>query len=1156
MQPLRAQLDKRLWQASGNYFSVLDMYQQSQNLIMKPEVVTLFDFTGSTAAVMPHKDFAVVNVDKTETTSSQGMVFTWSGSSAANYNVTVALNSGVSLTSGIMLRPDGTKLTAALIDANYTTTTGLPGESASPKSSDVRNWIRCASHVRFTGGTSARTFDLPICWTILDDPSVTPNAAAGQYRKMYSTYPLKMTIINPASNTEIEMDTCYRVMSNTQGDDGGMYSSTTVTSSGVMTACTFNNHNSYTTNYVGWKSDYLKWIFNTSTTIPVSGASGGGGVCFKNGIPGRTRYQAIKDGAMRTWAAYYNKVFWAYRFLKYFKPNTMANSKEYDFINSSNYLSNDSQHDNSTGDPTTTPVYAAAQRSWVLLDPKVGSTNDSDIGLRRLAAVIPGGGTALSSGLASTYAQLNDPNCIFNDIEVGANAPVECRKTYVMLFTDGIPTDDPSPNTSNATPYLTTATAGSALAGNTYFFGNTNANIANINPGNNYFNIINLAALAANGGDTVNGGMAVGAAAPAYPTTTETYPSPSGTKKVSEWIPFWIKQRGSTVFARAHYITTMTVGVSLAGAITDATSPKYRLFVAAAVGDPMRDTWDLSTCVPFATDSTGLPVNGAIYFFDATNPDLLSKSLNDAFYSATANSNVNSTTDPNLPYVGASFGHQVYLGKFQPPAKGGTIWPGDLYMFPTQETTNNNTTILNKSGNPTTTMDATTAGWSASNALFNYRNWSSRTLYTRIPGSALVPEPGLSAFTDIDSVANSNAFSAIKSYVDAGSSLAPNVLPSPAITDAQKKIDIQYLSGGDIYGTLDAVTGRPLNNRKDIMGDVINSSPAVLEYTWSDPSISAIVAAHPKLAAVSGNRFRLVVVGTNQGWLHAFGEVTKVKTVTNASGKPQEIVTGDIDELWSFMPTDFLPFINYLTASGTNAHRLLVDGSPVLYHLDLPPSAGGSGNGTVDCATEKALVIFGLGGGGRSYYALDIHDPSKPAMKWSLVPDEAAIFPTSRIASGVPSSFKTSTLPNAGFSTCTPGIGRVMLNGVYRDAVFLGGGMSYSDVDTTFGAKLGRSVMALDVWTGQVLSAVDMSSISGMGPIPAGLVPFEFMLNSGMAQRAYFTDFNGSLWCWGSRTRCNTAGSVGYRIDSSDMNDWSSSVRKVAQDMSGANNAV
>jgi hypothetical protein len=65
--------------------------------------------------------------------------------------------------------------------------------------------------------------------------------------------------------------------------------------------------------------------------------------------------------------------------------------------------------------------------------------------------------------------------------------------------------------------------------------------------------------------------------------------------------------------------------------------------------------------------------------------------------------------------------------------------------------------------------------------------------------------------------------------------------------------------------------------------------------------------------------------------------------------------------------------------------------------------------------------------------------------------------------------------------------------------------------------------------------------------VGAGLIPFEYFLNSGMAQRAYFLDYKGGLWAWGSKDVVAAAGPYkDFRIDTSELTNWQ--VRKVAQD--------
>jgi hypothetical protein len=583
---------------------------------------------------------------------------------------------------------------------------------------------------------------------------------------------------------------------------------------------------------------------------------------------------------------------------------------------------------------------------------------------------------------------------------------------------------------------------------------------------------------------------------------------------------------------------------------------------------------------PSAYPSFGTKQSSAVYYFDGTNPATLSQGLGLAVALALGTTSNNATSNPNLPYVGATFGQEVYIGKFVPPTTGGVIWLGDLLMFGTQDT-NGTFTILDTGGNPTSDLTQATAQWSASTALLNNRLWSARNLFTRLPGNATNPELGLHAFSDIGTVytnaSTTDNTAGLKNFVAIDNLGAGSPLQEAVIQNA---------AGGNTLGTLDG-TNRPTANRINIMGDIIDSNPAQLQYNIGDSSIQTGITAHAALNLANGTTFRLILAGTNQGWLHAFGEVSALTNVPNAAGQTVQIVKANVDELWAFMPTDFLKNLDYVygASSSANPHRFMVDGTPAIYFLDLPNN-GAAPNGILDYGTgagaERGVVIIGLGKGGRSYYALDIHDPFNPKLLWSLVPDEAAFFPATRNLSTMTTANLQTLIGNMGFSTCTPGIGRVLFTSggvqTVHDVVFLGGGLSVPQIEYNFpiypppGGQqtfLGRSVLALDAYTGQVLAAYGLpspgnSSTAGPGPVVAGVVPTEVILNSGMAQRAYFLDRNGGLWAWGSKGVVPTSSPLyptyaNFRFDSSDLAAWTvdgavgsaAGVRKVSQDGTG-----
>lgn len=1158
VQPLHAQLNPK-WQTI-NSPDFLNLYQQSNAKTLKPEIVTVFDFSGSMQSIMYHSNLHNTDTNDGWGSSTMSFTLTQSGTSPNfRYNCTASLSSGYTLTGGVLVRPDGTTLVGGgaspdnadqIINTNYSIhSPALPGENATTKAADVRNWIRSASHARFTYtvGTDSRTIDIPIGWTILDRLDINSINSA---MTMYNTYPLKMTIKDPVSNTEVELDSRYK---NTASPNAIIASTATWSIGGQTLSRTAR------INLFEYRSNYTQWLFNgkyqnTDATradynttyagkyiVPdaVNGslsATGSAAKAFTNGIPARSRTQGVKDAALRVWVKYYDKVYWAFRFLN----NSGSNQEGAAPGN----LSSDTKNYLPAAAPTEPPSIwriGGTQRGWLLMN------NHSLDGMRHIAAYTDDGATPLNTALANAYAQFNDPDSVFNEVEIPPDdTPQECMKHFVILFTDGQPnTETGNTPTSTASPYISAMT-GNAQMGNAVFA----ANKAEINPRttNSYFNILNLSALAAHGGDSTQTSWIP---TPTYPGDT-TYPA--GRQLASEFLPFWISGRNGTSFSPSHPIQTMTVGVSLSGAYNSTGSPKYRMFAAACLGDPALKTWNLNTLTPFALSDPGNPASAkdpnSVYFFDAADPQTLATYLDKAFEASTALSQTNATTAPVLPTVGTGLGAAVYLTKFVPPKEGGPVWPGDLLMYPIREDSNGITRLLDASGNALTGSDLADpdkARWAASKILTSMR-WYNRTIYTRKAATSSDPTPSMLKVT----VSASDTAATIS---DAGYTAIKPTLPGS--TDSDKFDNWRYFIGAAM-----PVTVTPPATRSNIMGDIVNSTPAVLDYSTLPPTVasksSTLNAAWT--AHASDNRmFRVIFVGTNQGLFHAFGEVSWDETV--AGGKIQN---GVADELWAFAPTDLLPYIHYYRNSG-NTHRFGVDGSPSVYLLDLPASNAVRGNGVfdVDSTRERAVVVFGLGKGGRSYYGIDVRDPANPVfqennatygvgMGWSLCPDEPYNYQAGRFKSPATSA-SLPVVTRMGLSTSVPTFARVVAtpSKLIKDVVLLGGGYSVPEIESNLpaapaaapntGTLLGRSVIALDAKGGGILGVWDMTSETGVGPVAMGVVPHTFFRGSGFHQRAYFADHWGGIWALGS----SSLSGISLRTDTSYLDAWSSSPRPV-----------
>ena len=1177
--PLHAQLDPRL---QGSQTDFLDLYQQAR-IRVKPEIVSIFDFSGSMQCLMYHPRYC--NTYSDDNGDITGITFQLSGG-PDNYSVQITVgNPGWNGQKGYrathtkdneaLIRPDGTAVTEDQVNATSSSAPVLWGDKslngAGSQACDVRNWVRCASHVRLKkdmGGGRIRTIDLPIPWKVMDARSSGYPLSSMMIKDQWTGPDANGTIRTFGSTEEIEVDTRYKVQEFPAGTAQQTIDNNQVLSGPKDQVVT-------KTKYMLRLSEfYLDWLFagkyqdaadsrpdfstslsgkyivfdaadmtNVGLQTDIQQGRGFGSAFTSDAqralvLPARDRVQAVKEAAIRTWIAYQTRVFWAYRFLDDAEAGNDGKGNA-----TATVVDPDSSRDKNAADATAQWVNGQ-DTGWTVFN------SDSVAAMKRLAALFPYTNTPLCYATARTLAQYSSGNNIFNNVETDNDAPVPCQKHFLILFTDGVPTVDHDSQNYGDSPYFSDATKGKAADGNAALIRNR----SQIDPGGPWWNIFTLAGAAAHLADDTKASYTLDALIPNDADHVMPPPTayPTSASAPNRFLPFAIPQRGSLAYSGTHrLVTTMTIGVSLGGTVSDTKSPKHRLFAAAAVGDPDRTSWDLGSLTPYTLKDPDDPEKGktqaSTYFFDATDPVLLTQALDSAFREATSGANPGVSSAASLPYVGASVGNQIYVGRFKPPTGGGVLWSGDLLMFPTRTDSNGGTVVLDKTGKATTDLTQANAAWSAS---ANMPAWSARKLLTRIPGAT-----DLSAFT-YQGDAYDDGTKGLKNYV-----AADNPTDYPVGSEAQKNL-IKKMMGA-------ANPSNATKNRPDILGDIIGSSPSYLEYDTATLPIP-----------VDGNkRFRLILAGTNQGWLHAFGETSSSTLIddqnSTESPKPKfPLASGSVQELWAFMPTDFLKGLDYLNTPG-NRHVFMVDGSPSIYFLDIPPRGHVTGNGKLDGAkealnatkSERAIAIIGLRKGGRSYYALNLHNPTAPTLQWSLVPDEADGITDDRNETGLRLDKLQAIVKNMGYATCTPSFGRILFTKegrkLYRDAVFLGGGLSLPEIEQKFRATdqdppplMGRSVLALDVNNGHFLAAVDLTTSANnardtmVGPVPAGLVPFEFFLGSGMAQRAYFLDLWGGLWSWGSRAVVS-ADSTGpyrsFRKDSSLLQDWTG-VRKVYQD--------
>ncbi|CAN7291258.1 PilC/PilY family type IV pilus protein [Pseudoduganella sp. LjRoot289] len=138
-----------------------------------------------------------------------------------------------------------------------------------------------------------------------------------------------------------------------------------------------------------------------------------------------------------------------------------------------------------------------------------------------------------------------------------------------------------------------------------------------------------------------------------------------------------------------------------------------------------------------------------------------------------------------------------------------------------------------------------------------------------------------------------------------------------------------------------------------VLGDIASSKPAYLR----EPRKAYPGASYETFKTYwTTNRIPTVFTAANDGMLHAFR-------------------ASDGHELWAYVPRITMKKLYNLasTTYGTN-HQFSTDGSPEVADVEI----GGA---------WKTVLVAGLNGGGRGYYALDVTDPTAPRALWETCAD-------------------------------------------------------------------------------------------------------------------------------------------------------------------------
>jgi type IV pilus assembly protein PilY1 len=290
---------------------------------------------------------------------------------------------------------------------------------------------------------------------------------------------------------------------------------------------------------------------------------------------------------------------------------------------------------------------------------------------------------------------------------------------------------------------------------------------------------------------------------------------------------------------------------------------------------------------------------------------------------------------------------------------------------------------------------------------------------------------------------------------------------------------VDYLRGNKTYedtATNAKADNRWFRERLATLGDISQSRPAYFKASnvdYLDPGYKAYKANRKLLP--SGT----VYVGANDGMLHAF----------NAENG---------NELWAFIPTPVIANLANLADKeyGANYHTNYVNGSPVVTDVCV---SGCSGEGAV----WRTVLISGLNGGGRGYFAIDVTTPDNPVLLWEFYAQPSGTNSTLGYTFGNP--LVTKMQDGRWVVLLTSGYNNGLNARKKNDGTFV--------VNNPTGNG-GGYLYVLDVNTGSVLKT--LSTGSGSAAEPSGLARIsayaDQIFENNTALNVYGGDLNGNVW--------------------------------------------
>jgi len=471
------------------------------------------------------------------------------------------------------------------------------------------------------------------------------------------------------------------------------------------------------------------------------------------------------------------------------------------------------------------------------------------------------------------------------------------------------------------------------------------------------------------------------------------------------------------------------------GGFKDSNANSLPTNVASTSGE-----WDVKNNRTGAFASDGLPDN----YFYVTNPLGIPAALNSAFDNILKDTGSAASVAINTASLNTD--SLVYQAQFT-----SSIWMGQIFA---------------KSINATTGAVSATATWDAGEKL-EAQNWNTgRTIYTWNPNSTDATKKGAmfryGTSTDGTTIGTTNS----------------TILNNSNDGYGQDRLD--YIRGDNSREGATSAPSFRVRQNPDTgahfkLGDIVNSAPI---YVGAPPFLypdSLESVSYTSFRSTHQSRTPMIYAGANDGMLHGF----------NACGATSQPGCGTASEHGQEK-------IAYVPSAAYNNLVGLVNpgyGSSHKYFVDLSPTSGdvfGNFSSTVSGCTGcwRTVLVGGMRGGGRSYFALDVTDPSSFS-ETSTAAHDKVLWEYSHTDLGY--TFSEVTIAK--------------MHGTSRWAAIFGNGYN-----STNGYA---SLFIVDVVTGTLLKKIDLETTGNNGLSTPAVVDTD---GDYIADYIYAGDLKGNMW--------------------------------------------